>query len=280
MLWLEGRASVEAIEHAIGLVAGRPRRRCLISAGKRGSRRWPRWRAPSGRRPSRIAVRVRVTRLEHASAAAAAVDDGRDSARPRCTPRCTPKQRELLDVIARAGSVTNAAIVLGTTRNNLYATLRRIAHRASLRDSSELLAARSARDTGPPGRDAVPLDASDCRRRLDGRVPVVVGCSGGADSLALLYSRAHAGFDVVAVYVDHGLAFGHRARRARRRRRVPRRVRRGRARRAGRRRRRARTSKPAPRRALRRARARARERSARTRSSSGTRATTRPRPSC
>jgi tRNA(Ile)-lysidine synthase len=43
---------------------------------------------------------------------------------------------------------------------------------------------------------------------LDDLVPgtrVVVGCSGGADSLALLALSCAAGFDVVAVYVDHGL---------------------------------------------------------------------------
>lgn len=34
---------------------------------------------------------------------------------------------------------------------------------------------------------------------------VVVGCSGGADSLALLAISCDSGFEVVAVYVDHGL---------------------------------------------------------------------------
>jgi len=38
--------------------------------------------------------------------------------------------------------------------------------------------------------------------------PVVVACSGGADSLALLALSCDAGFDVVAVYVDHGLRPG------------------------------------------------------------------------
>ena len=33
---------------------------------------------------------------------------------------------------------------------------------------------------------------------------VVVGCSGGADSLALLALACGHGFDVCAVYVDHG----------------------------------------------------------------------------
>jgi tRNA(Ile)-lysidine synthase len=37
---------------------------------------------------------------------------------------------------------------------------------------------------------------------------VVVGCSGGADSLALLVLACEAGLDVIAVYVDHGLRPG------------------------------------------------------------------------
>ena len=41
---------------------------------------------------------------------------------------------------------------------------------------------------------------------LDGLVaPVVVACSGGADSLALLVLAAEAGLEPVAVHVDHGL---------------------------------------------------------------------------
>jgi tRNA(Ile)-lysidine synthase len=40
------------------------------------------------------------------------------------------------------------------------------------------------------------------------RAPVVVGCSGGADSLALLALAADAGLAPVAVHVDHGLRDG------------------------------------------------------------------------
>jgi tRNA(Ile)-lysidine synthase len=43
------------------------------------------------------------------------------------------------------------------------------------------------------------------------RVPVVVGCSGGADSLALLALAADAGLAPVAVHVDHGLREGSAA---------------------------------------------------------------------
>ncbi len=47
-----------------------------------------------------------------------------------------------------------------------------------------------------------------CRARVDltsVSKPVVCGCSGGADSLALLVLAADAGLSPVAVYVDHGL---------------------------------------------------------------------------
>src|SRR5580765_2758293 len=42
-------------------------------------------------------------------------------------------------------------------------------------------------------------------------IPVVVGCSGGADSLALLALTRAAGIPVVAVHVDHGLRDGSEA---------------------------------------------------------------------
>ncbi len=49
---------------------------------------------------------------------------------------------------------------------------------------------------------AAALEAVD----LDGLVPpVVVACSGGPDSLALLIVAAHAQLDPIAVHVDHGL---------------------------------------------------------------------------
>jgi tRNA(Ile)-lysidine synthase len=42
----------------------------------------------------------------------------------------------------------------------------------------------------------------------DVRAPVVVGCSGGPDSLALLALATASGLDPVAVYVDHGVRVG------------------------------------------------------------------------
>ncbi len=77
---------------------------------------------------------VHLTRLEHGPVrtAPSAAPTARLSA-------CTAKQRELLDVIAREGSVVNAAIALGVSRHAIYASLRRIVHRLQLRDCAELL---------------------------------------------------------------------------------------------------------------------------------------------
>ena len=128
--------------------------------------------------------------------------------------------------------------------------------------------ARYARRAGSPAlpdRDRRPrLESARHRWRRsltvvgldDVAPPVVVACSGGPDSLALLGPRGRRRPEPVAVYVDHGLA-GRRA---------PTTVGvvadaaaalgRVRARRRGRRRRRAQPRSPRPRRALRRARAR------------------------
>ena len=80
--------------------------------------------------------RVRLTRLERRPVG----DSPRAPAeRTSRLAGCTPKQRELLELISRSGSVSNAANALGTSRSNMYAALRRIAHRIGLRDSGELL---------------------------------------------------------------------------------------------------------------------------------------------
>jgi DNA-binding NarL/FixJ family response regulator len=77
--------------------------------------------------------RVHLTRLEH----------GRVREEPSEAPSpfaaCTDKQRELLSIVAREGSVGRAAIATGTSRSAVYANLRRIAHRLRLRDSGDLL---------------------------------------------------------------------------------------------------------------------------------------------
>ncbi|MFM9012726.1 MAG: ATP-binding protein, partial [Gemmatimonadota bacterium] len=55
--------------------------------------------------------------------------------------------------------------------------------------------------TGPD-----PLDGVAARADLIGLLaPVVVACSGGPDSVALLAVAARAGLEPIAVHVDHGL---------------------------------------------------------------------------
>lgn len=51
----------------------------------------------------------------------------------------TPKQRQLLEGIRRAPTVMEAASVLGMSRSNVYASLRRIARRLGVRSVRELL---------------------------------------------------------------------------------------------------------------------------------------------
>ena len=58
---------------------------------------------------------------------------------------------------------------------------------------------RAERRRGPAGPPAPTADFSDLV------APVVVACSGGADSVALLVLAAEAGLAPVAVHVDHGL---------------------------------------------------------------------------
>ena len=52
------------------------------------------------------------------------------------------------------------------------------------------------------------MNLSEAVSDLAEHASVVVGCSGGADSLALLALACDHGFDVCAVYVDHGLRPG------------------------------------------------------------------------
>jgi DNA-binding NarL/FixJ family response regulator len=83
---------------------------------------------------------VHLTRLEHrhGSEAPAAADEALADARRRLTA-LTTKQRGLLHVVEAEGSVAAAAARLGTSRGNVYAGLRRIAHRLGVRDTTGLL---------------------------------------------------------------------------------------------------------------------------------------------
>jgi tRNA(Ile)-lysidine synthase len=73
--------------------------------------------------------------------------------------------------------------------------------------------ARGAAPAAPAPPAATPIAAVDVlRERLVGLddlvAPVVIGCSGGADSLTLLAVACDRGLDPIAVHVDHGLRDG------------------------------------------------------------------------
>ncbi len=81
--------------------------------------------------------RVHLTRLERATVRTPLPAEISD-ARHRLSD-LTPKQRELLTMLCEAGSVTAVAEQLGTSRSNIYASLRRIVHRLGLRSTTQLL---------------------------------------------------------------------------------------------------------------------------------------------
>jgi DNA-binding response OmpR family regulator len=81
--------------------------------------------------------RVHLTRLEHGpvrETLPARVSEARDR-----LASLTSKQRELLVQLRDAGGVTAVAEQIGTSRSNIYASLRRIVHRLGLRDTTDLL---------------------------------------------------------------------------------------------------------------------------------------------
>ena len=160
--------------------------------------------------------RVHLTRLEHRPVRF--VSDPPPAASP--LDLCTPKQRELLDLIAREGSVMNAAHALGTTRSSVYAALRRIAHRVrSARQRRLVAVARHeviAIDDLRVGHDALLSAAavvptrSRCSRSRATRVSMssrsmsITGCARERRS-KLMSSRAAAqrfGAQMRVVHVD------------------------------------------------------------------------------
>jgi DNA-binding NarL/FixJ family response regulator len=137
----DGRTIAAAVSAALAEDApsfGEQRRRTRVAALEALVR------AGGGRAPDR--ARVHLTRLEH----------GRVREEPPAPAApfaaCTDKQRELLSIVAREGSVGRAAIVTGQSRSALYSNLRRIAHRLHLRDSGELLRLLGASASDPPVR--------------------------------------------------------------------------------------------------------------------------------
>jgi CheY-like chemotaxis protein len=84
-----------------------------------------------------LTPRVHLTRLERSMVRTTPPAEISD-ARQRLT-ELTPKQRELLAMLRNSGGVTAVAEELGTSRSNIYASLRRIVHRLGLRSTTQLL---------------------------------------------------------------------------------------------------------------------------------------------
>ncbi len=86
--------------------------------------------APSG-------VRPRLSRLEHAPVTPPAPPT--PPAPTVIEAELTAKQRELLEALLAAPSVSAAAETLGMSRSNVYASLRRVGRKLGITDVSELL---------------------------------------------------------------------------------------------------------------------------------------------
>lgn len=81
--------------------------------------------------------RLRLSRLERPKAPSGPV--ATVAAQARGVAALTDKQRELLRALQSAPSVTDAAAMLGMSRSNIYASLRRVVRKLELGDVSELL---------------------------------------------------------------------------------------------------------------------------------------------
>jgi len=80
----------------------------------------------------------RLSRLEHPRAASTPASTSRDVP-PVIDGELTAKQRELLEALLTASSVSAAALELGMSRSNIYASLRRIGRKLGVADVSDLL---------------------------------------------------------------------------------------------------------------------------------------------
>ena len=81
-----------------------------------------------------------LSRLEHARTAAPVAEVAPAPAEAAASVgELTPKQRELLNALIAAPSVSEAAAALGMSRSNVYATLRRVGRKVGVSDVSELL---------------------------------------------------------------------------------------------------------------------------------------------
>jgi len=85
----------------------------------------------------RLDPRVRLTRLEHAPSMSAPAAQARQS-RDRLAS-LTTKQRLLVEELATGASVATVARDLGTSRSNVYASLRRVCRKLGLTGTRDLL---------------------------------------------------------------------------------------------------------------------------------------------
>lgn len=91
----------------------------------------------------------RLSRLERLRPAPPPAPPPRDPLTP-IDGELTPKQRELLDALMAASSVSAAAQELGTSRSNVYASLRRIGRKLGITDVTELLRLLRQGSLAPP----------------------------------------------------------------------------------------------------------------------------------
>jgi DNA-binding response OmpR family regulator len=94
-----------------------------------------------------VQARPRITRLEHKPTAASEPLQV-VAARERLST-LTGKQRELLEELAKATSVSDAASDLGVSRSNVYASLRRISRKLGVQSVPELLRLVRERSLAP-----------------------------------------------------------------------------------------------------------------------------------
>jgi DNA-binding response OmpR family regulator len=92
-------------------------------------------------------ARPRITRLEHTPTAAS--EPAQVVAARERLSTLTDKQRELLEELAKAPSVSDAASDLGVSRSNVYASLRRISRKLGVQSVPELLRLVRERSLAP-----------------------------------------------------------------------------------------------------------------------------------
>jgi DNA-binding response OmpR family regulator len=129
---------VQALESVLDPTAPpeREQRRQVQSKALADIARFERTGTPEDADPSE--PRVRLTRLEHWPTTPTPTPRVR-AARERIG-ELTPKQRQLLEALAERTPVTAVAQILGMSRSNVYASLRRICRRLGLKSTDELLA--------------------------------------------------------------------------------------------------------------------------------------------